>query len=88
MHPDRFLGIEELNEHYCGPQCEKPRDEFNPMTDVKQGDFVLLLPNDTKKVAKNAFYGCTIPKEKGGLVLLGICRFVVQLNGFSNALII
>ena len=47
MQPDRFLGIEELNEHYCGPQCEKPKDEFNPMTDVKQGDFVLLLSNDT-----------------------------------------
>ena len=46
MHPDRFLGIEQLNEHYCGPQCEKPRDGFNSLIDVKQGDFVLLLPND------------------------------------------
>ena len=44
---ERFLGLEELNDHFCGPQRERPRKEFDPMTDVQQGDFIMLLPSDT-----------------------------------------
>ena len=43
---ETFIGIEEHNEHYCGPQRERPREEFNPMLDVNQGDFLMLYPDD------------------------------------------
>ena len=35
---ERFLGLEELNDHFCGPQRDRPREEFDPMSDVHQGD--------------------------------------------------
>ena len=44
---ERFIGLEEYNDHFCGPQREKPREEFNPMVDVRQGDFLMLHPDDT-----------------------------------------
>ena len=44
---ERFIGIEEYNNHYCGPQREKPREEFNPLVDVHKGDFIMLHPDDT-----------------------------------------
>ena len=41
-----FLGYEEYNDHYCGPRGEKPREEFNPILDVKQGDFIMVYPDN------------------------------------------
>ena len=29
-----FLGLEESNDHFCGPQRERPREVFDPMFDV------------------------------------------------------
>ena len=43
---ERFLGLEELNDHFCGPQRDRPREEFDPMSDVHQGDFVMLVRSD------------------------------------------
>ena len=45
---ESFLGLEELNDHFCGPQRDRPREEFDPMSDVHQGDFVMLVPSDTE----------------------------------------
>ena len=44
---DDFLGLEELNDHYCGPLSKRPKDAFQPMVDVKKGDFVLVRPADS-----------------------------------------
>ncbi|MCO5584007.1 hypothetical protein L7F22_037926 [Adiantum nelumboides] len=43
---DNFGGLEELNDHYCGPLSKRPKDAFQPAVDVKKGDFVLVQPSD------------------------------------------
>ena len=43
---DDFGGLEEMNEHYCGPLRKQPKDAFQPMVHVKKGDFVLVRPSD------------------------------------------
>ena len=47
LQTQRFLGIEEHNDHYCGPARDKPREAFNPLLHVQQGHFVMLHPDDT-----------------------------------------
>ena len=32
LHFEPFVGYEAYNNHYCGPQGEKPREEFNPIS--------------------------------------------------------
>ncbi len=43
---DDFGGLEELNDHYCGPLSKRPKNAFQPMVDVRKGDFVLVRPSD------------------------------------------
>lgn len=43
---DDFIGLEELNDHYCGPLSKRPKDAFQPMIDVKKDDFVLVQTAD------------------------------------------
>ena len=30
-----FLGVRELDDHYCGPSRNKPKESFKPMVNVK-----------------------------------------------------
>ena len=42
-----FMGYEAYIKHHCGPQEEKPREEFNPISNFRKGDFLLLHLDDT-----------------------------------------
>ena len=56
LESESFLGPEELNDHFCGPQRERPREESDPMSDVQQGDFIMLLPSDTQILSSLTSY--------------------------------
>ena len=41
------FGMEDNEDHYCGSAQNKPREEFNPHTDVSKGSFVLVQPSSS-----------------------------------------
>ena len=41
-----FMGLKALEDHFCGPQNKRPKDAFQPLVDVTNGDFVLIRPSE------------------------------------------